>query len=82
MWSDQRAASIMSKLTASKDMIVAESLHAPNPTWTLAHLAWLTENDPEVMHKTQMILPAKDWLRYCLTGHIATDLSDAVGYNS
>ena len=79
MWSDQRAASIMSKLTTSKDMIVAESLHAPNPTWTLAHLAWLTENDPEAMHKTQMILPAKDWLRYCLTGHIATDLSDAVG---
>lgn len=79
MWSDQRAASIMPKLLAAQDKILAESLHAPNPTWTLAHLAWLTENDPDAISKTHMILPAKDWLRYCLTGHIGTDLSDAIG---
>ena len=79
MWSDQRAASIMPKLMASQDEIVTQSLHAPNPTWTLAHLAWLTENEADALTATKMILPAKDWLRYCLTGHITTDLSDAVG---
>ena len=64
MWSDQRAASIMPKLLAAQDKILAESLHAPNPTWTLAHLAWLLENDSYPIRETHKILPAKDWLRH------------------
>lgn len=79
MWSDQRAASVMPTLTDAKQLIEKESLHTPNPTWTLAHLVWLRENEPDALRATEKILPAKDWIRHCLTGNIATDLSDAVG---
>lgn len=83
LWSDQRAADIMQSLETDAAEITALSLHRPNPTWTLAHLKWLSEYEPATLAATRHLLPAKDWLRRHLTAtpaaETATDLSDAVG---
>ena len=40
-------------------------------------LAYLRDNDPERFGRIAAILSCKDWLRYCLTGRIATDFTEA-----
>ena len=45
---------------------------------SLAPLArWLIDNEPEVMERTRWLLYCKDWLRFCLTGEVGTDFSEA-----
>lgn len=47
--------------------------------WSLPQLLWIREHDPSVYSKARLILPGKDFLRYSLTGYVATDHSDAAG---
>lgn len=42
-------------------------------------LLWLKKNRPEIFLKVKNIILPKDYLRYKLTGEIATDFSDASG---
>jgi erythritol kinase len=42
----------------------------------LAFSAWFYENQPEVMAKARHILFCKDWIKYRLTGELATDETD------
>lgn len=44
-----------------------------------AQLAWIREHEPEIWAAAKYILPAKDYIRYRLTGVIATDPYDAAG---
>ena len=46
-------------------------------TQSAPKLRWLVEHDPEVVERTAVFLPVKDFIRYRLTGTIATDDSDA-----
>jgi L-xylulokinase len=39
--------------------------------------AWLRDHEPESLDKARWLLFAKDWLRLCLTGEVATDLTEA-----
>lgn len=80
MWNDQRAGAQAAALHAAAGAkIIATSLNRVNPTWTLAMLAWVRENEPEVFAETARVYLAKDFLRHCLTGTWETDFSDAVG---
>lgn len=42
-------------------------------------LLWLRENEPENYARICHVLPAKDYIRYRLTGMLCTDYSDASG---
>jgi xylulokinase len=80
MWNDQRAAAQATALhEKAGEKIIATSLNRANPTWTLAMLAWLQENEPVTMARAKRLYLAKDWLRSCLTGTWETDFSDAIG---
>jgi xylulokinase len=80
MWNDQRAAAQANALhAAAGEMIIATGLNRVNPTWTLAMLAWLKENEPGMMAEAKRLYLAKDYLRFCLTGTWETDFSDAIG---
>ncbi|CCV05568.1 Carbohydrate kinase FGGY [Mesorhizobium metallidurans STM 2683] len=48
--------------------------HASSPS---SLLVWLKENDPERFNRIAHIFACKDWLRFCLTGTIGTDLTEA-----
>lgn len=48
--------------------------HASAPS---AMLAWLRDHEPARFDRIAHVLACKDWLRFCLTGDIATDLTEA-----
>ena len=47
----------------------------------VALLAWLKENEPEVLERTKYIFAVKDYIRYCLTGEAYSEYTDCSGGN-
>lgn len=56
---------------------LAETGQIPAPYSPSALLLWLERHEPETLAKTRWYLFCKDWLRFRLTGEIATDPSEA-----
>jgi len=55
---------------------------ASNPAlegFTAPKVLWLREREPENFRRLRHLLIAKDYIRYKLTGELATDVSDAAG---
>ena len=48
--------------------------------YLLPMAAWLTRHEPDRMARTSVVLGAKDYLFFKLTGHFLTDPSTATGY--
>ena len=58
-------------------------LHTGNPVinaFSLPKLLWLQRREPALWRRTAVWLSPKDYLRFCLTGRLVTDYTDA--YNS
>lgn len=49
------------------------------PGYTGGKIMWVREHEPELYEKTRLFLNPKDYVRYLLTGELATDVSDASG---
>ena len=49
------------------------------PAQPNALLAWIRDNEPEVMQKAAHVLMAKDYIRYRLTGQVYAELTDMSG---
>ena len=49
----------------------------PHVSAPSALLRWMRENDPSRYAQIGHVLSCKDWLCYCLTGHIGTDHTEA-----
>jgi L-xylulokinase len=49
------------------------------PAQPNALLAWLRDNEPDVMKKAGWVLMCKDYIRFCLTGQIFAELTDFSG---
>ena len=74
---DSRAGGIVSgwgPFAAKALSLTGQIPHASAPA---ALLAWIKANEPERFAKIAHILSCKDWLRFCLTGQIATDSTEA-----
>ncbi len=75
VWADTRS-------QAQADHVAAQAKPLWNPPiapYSLAKLLWLREHQPAVFHDTAAVLNPKDYLRYRLTGALATDYADASG---
>ena len=80
MWTDQRATAACEKLRAKwGEKIFSTCFQMPAPTWTLPQMMWLRAHESEVLEKTEHVLFVKDYVRYLLTGHAATDYIEAQG---
>lgn len=44
---------------------------------TVAILAWLSDCERDTLARARSVVFAKDWVRYCLTGELATDPTDS-----
>ncbi|MBI4790404.1 MAG: hypothetical protein HY782_25520 [Chloroflexi bacterium] len=75
LWLDRRAAAETKELAATLQL----PPYQLNSTYTLPKLLWLKRNRPAVLRKTRAILWPKDYLRFCLTGDVCTDLTEAGG---
>ena len=49
------------------------------PGFTAPKLLWVKKHEPEVFARVAKVLLPKDFVRLCLTGDYATDMSDAAG---
>ncbi|SER91094.1 FGGY-family carbohydrate kinase [Rhizobium sp. NFR03] len=62
------------KIAARALALTGQSPHASAPS---AILAWIRDNQPERFAGIGHVLACKDWLRFCLTGTIGTDRTEA-----
>ena len=79
IWMDQRAsaqADMLNSRVPAKE-ILDEAANFCLPSYWAPKLLWLKENRPEVFDRTKKVLFTKDYLRYRMTGEIATEVSDA-----
>lgn len=80
LWRDKRTIKQVEHLRATHDRdIFSETLHRVNVNWTLPYLVWIRENEPAVWQKARTVLMPKDYIRFRLTGKLATDWMDAHG---
>jgi xylulokinase len=47
--------------------------------FTVGKILWVKNNEPETYNKIHKVLLPKDYIRFCLTGEYATEVSDASG---
>ena len=81
LWNDGRTAAQCAEITAR---VGEERLLriAGNPALTgfqAPKVLWLREHEPEAYRRLARLLLPKDYIRYQLTGELATDVSDAAG---
>jgi xylulokinase len=81
LWNDQRTQRQCDEITEA--IGAARLLEvAGNPALTgfqAPKILWLREEEPEAYARVRHVLLPKDYVRYLLTGELATDVSDASG---
>ncbi|MFB2553179.1 FGGY-family carbohydrate kinase [Ensifer soli] len=81
LWNDARAQNLVDRLEAGDpalfSKVFAHSGSMMQLGCTLPVLAWLKENEPEALARAAVTLTAKDFIRYRLTGALATEESEA-----
>ena len=82
LWNDQRTVeqcqSIYEKV-GGVDKLMELTNNKMLPGYTGGKILWMCENEPEIYDKTRLFLNPKDFIRYELTGEVATEVSDASG---
>jgi len=76
-WADLRGAEYADTYSRLLSGAFDRLLNAPAAGLTALILLWMKHHTPELYYDTSVILFPKDYLRYRLTGKIATDAGDA-----
>jgi xylulokinase len=81
IWCDQRS---QEQVDGINRLIGAETVLAStaNPVltgFTLPKLLWVRDHEPQSFERLNKVLLPKDYVRFCLTGEYASDVSDASG---
>ena len=79
LWADRRAADLLPRFTALPEGIRAALRNPPATGMAALSMLWLKENRPDLYARTEVFLFPKDYLRWRLTGEIATERTDASG---
>ena len=81
LWCDQRTAAECAEITAlvGAERLMAITMSPALTGFTASKILWVRNNEPQVYGKCRRVLLAKDYIRYMLTGELATDVSDASG---
>ncbi|MDO8550332.1 MAG: xylulokinase [Ignavibacteria bacterium] len=81
MWNDQRTIKECEEISSliGFDNLLRITGNPVLPGFTAPKILWVKKNEPHVYEKIEHILLPKDYIRFCLTGEFATDVSDASG---
>jgi xylulokinase len=82
LWNDQRTGEECAQIESKAGGRAALIELVANPAltgFTAPKILWVRRHEPQIYEKTKHILLPKDYLRYCLTGEYATEVSDASG---
>jgi xylulokinase len=81
IWCDQRTGEQCAAIEATigRRRLIELTANPALTGFTLPKIWWVREHEPEIWKRTRSVLLPKDYIRYCLTGERATDVSDASG---
>ena len=81
LWCDVRTTSQCEQINerVGFELLRDETSNPALEGFTAPKVLWLRDNEPENYAKLRHLLIAKDYIRYKLTGELATDVSDAAG---
>jgi xylulokinase len=79
IWMDARSHEQVRRVydAMGEECVHAVTLNRVCPGFALPSLLWLRDSKPEVFGRIRYIMQPKDYIRFRLTGRIATDVSDA-----
>lgn len=79
LWNDGRCAAECAEI----EEVVADARNITGnivmPGFTAPKLLWVKNHEPENFARVEKVLLPKDYLRFCLTGDYASDMSDSAG---
>lgn len=81
IWCDNRTTEEAKQIeeTVGREKLVEITGNIAIPSFTLAKLLWVRNNEPEVYSQIDKVLLPKDYIRYRLTGVYMAEVSDASG---
>lgn len=81
IWCDQRTAAECAEITekVGAERMIEITANPALTGFTASKILWVRNHEPENYAKCRHILLPKDYVRYCLTGEFATEVSDASG---
>ena len=79
LWNDGRSFQLCRKLEEEIPESRAITGNLAMPGFTAPKLMWVREHEPEVFDRVHKVLLPKDYVRLCMTGEMASDLSDSAG---
>lgn len=82
LWNDQRTAEQCEQIESKAGGREALIELVANPAltgFTAPKILWVRQHEPRVYEQTKHILLPKDYIRFCMTGEYATEVSDASG---
>ena len=82
LWNDQRTAAECAEITqkaGGREKLIDMVANPALTGFTAPKILWVRKHEPRVYAKTKKILLPKDYIRLCMTGEYATEVSDASG---
>lgn len=82
LWNDQRTGKQCDTITAKaggREKLIDLVANPALTGFTAPKMLWVRENEPKIWDRTKHVLLPKDYIRLCMTGEYATEVSDASG---
>lgn len=82
LWNDQRNGAEVEEITqraGGLEALISITGNRMLVGYTGGKILWMKNHEPELFAKLRYVLNPKDYLRYVLTGELATEVSDASG---
>ena len=79
LWNDGRSADQCAALEAGVPDLGQITGNRAMPGFTAPKVQWVRENEPDIFAQIKTILLPKDYVRLCMTGELASDMSDSAG---
>lgn len=81
IWCDQRTGEECEEITRrlGREKLISLTANPALTGFTAGKILWVQRHEPEIWARCAHVLLPKDYVRYCLTGEFATEVSDASG---
>ncbi|QDT63983.1 xylulokinase [Calycomorphotria hydatis] len=82
LWNDQRTAAECEEIeqaAGGRKRLIKMVANPALTGFTAPKILWLRNNEPQNFEKCVQVLLPKDYIRFCLTGEFASEVSDASG---
>ncbi|MEI7766127.1 MAG: xylulokinase [Phycisphaerae bacterium] len=82
LWNDQRTGEQCAQIEAAaggRENLIQMVSNPALTGFTAPKILWFRQHEPKKFAKCRQVLLPKDYIRYCLTGDYATEVSDASG---